>query len=138
MCKSKFIVDDKLIEIDNIDVTNGITIEGKNPKCGLNICFCKDLNWLEDNVRFDASKYVYLDQIFYTEKYSYIIELDKLYITKKNSNTYLLEIDIPKIEILIPPFDNKNKTRIKLNDNEIEIHKLYLKLLFTNIKEKLK
>lgn len=54
MCKSKFIVDDKLIEIDNIDVTNGITIEGKNPKCGLNICFCKDLNWLEDNVRFDA------------------------------------------------------------------------------------
>ena len=132
MEKSEFILNDKKVEIESINYENGnISIIGKNPDCGINIYIKYDINLLPKNLKKDISNYIYLDQNFYTEKFSYVIEIKKdIYLTKKSYNNYLLELYLPKVEILIPPFDNINKRRVDLKEEELEIRKLELKVYF--------
>lgn len=132
MEKSEFILNDKKVEIESINYENGnISIIGKNPDCGINIYIKYDINLLPKNLKKDISNYIYLDQNFYTEKFSYVIEIKKdIYLTKKSYNNYLLELYLPKVEILIPPFDNIKKRRVDLKEEELEIRKLELKVYF--------
>ena len=45
------------------------------------------------NIKENIAKYVYLDQHFITEKYSYVIAIkDNIYITKKSDNIFLFEL----------------------------------------------
>ncbi len=91
-----------------------------------------DITALKNDVRENISKRIYADQTFITEKYSYVIDIgNNVYLTKSN-DYYLLEINISKVDILIPPFDNINNKRLELNNNydELEIHKLEAKIYF--------
>ena len=130
MNKSIFILNDKHIEIKSIIYNNkDLSIKTIN-NCILNINFNFDITTLNDNIRENISKKIYIDQNFVTEKYSYVIDIgNDIYLTK-NENNYLLEINIPKVDILIPPFDNISNKRVELSNDNIEINKLEVKIYF--------
>ena len=83
-------LNDQKIEISNINYENGcFLITTKEPKYTINISLKKDIDIksLEINIKENIAKYVYLDQHFITEKYSYVIAIkDNIYITKKSDN----------------------------------------------------
>ena len=134
MDTSIFIVNDQKIEISNINYEDGcFSITTKEPKYTINISLKKDINIksLKINIKENISKYVYLDQHFITEKYSYVIAIkDNMYITKKSDNIYLFELYLPQVEILIPPFNNIKNTRENLSEKEVEIKKIEIKAYF--------
>ena len=134
MDTSIFIVNDQKIEISNINYEDGcFSITTKEPKYTINISLKKDINIksLKINIKENISKYVYLDQHFITEKYSYVIAIkDNIYITKKSDNIYLFELYLPQVEILIPPFNNIKNTRENLSEKEVEIKKIEIKAYF--------
>ncbi len=132
MNKSIFIVDDKFLEIKSIVFNKGLLSIKTANNYMLNIDLNFDITTLNNGVRENISKRIYSDQNFVTEKYSYVIDIgDNVYLTKSN-DYYLLEINISKVDILIPPFDNINNKRLELNNNydELEIHKLEAKIYF--------
>ena len=47
-----------------------------------------------------------------------------------DNNTYLLELNLPSIDIVIPPFDKIKETRINLSSEEIEIKNLEINAHF--------
>ena len=131
MNKSIFIVDDKFLEIKSIVFNKGLLSIKTANNYMLNIDLNFDITTLNNGVRENISKRIYSDQNFVTEKYGYVIDIgNDVYLTKTN-DYYLLEINIPKVDILIPPFDNINNKRIDFNNNkEIEIKKLEAKIYF--------
>lgn len=134
MDTSIFIVNDKKIEISNINYEDGcFSITTKEPKYTINISLKKeiDIKSLKINIKENISKDVYLDQHFITEKYSYVIAIkDNIYITKKSDNIFLFELYLPQVEILIPPFNNIKNTRENLSEKEVEIKKIEIKAYF--------
>ena len=133
MNKSIFILDDESLEIKSVIYNNNLLSIKTSNNCVLNIYLNFDITVLNIGVRENISEKIYKDQNFATEKYSYVIYIgnDDVYLTKNNDN-YLLEINIPKVDILIPPFDNINNTRLESSSNydELEIHKLEVKVYF--------
>ena len=134
MNTSIFIVNDKKIEINSINYEDGcFTITTKEPNYSINISLKKDIDIksFKENIKENISKYIYLDQNFITEKYSYVIAIkDNIYITKKSDNMFLFELNLPQVEILIPPFNNIKNVRDDLNENEAEIKKIEIKAYF--------
>ena len=134
MDTSIFIVNDKKIEISNINYEDGcFSITTKEPKYTINISLNKeiDIKSLKINIKENIAKYVYLDQHFITEKYSYVIAIkDNIYITKKSDNIFLFELYLPHVEILIPPFNNIKNNRENLSEKEVEIKKIEIKAYF--------
>ena len=132
MNKSTFILNDELLDIKSIIFDKGLlSIETSNNYI-LNIDLNFDITALKNDVRENISKRIYIDQNFVTEKYSYVIDIgDNVYLTKSN-DYYLLEINISNVDILIPPFDNINNKRLEsdFNYDELEIHKLEVKIYF--------
>ena len=103
--KSLFILDDKYLEIKSIIYKNGELSIKTNDNYTLNINFNFDITLLNNNIKENISKKIYTTQNIITEKYSYFIDIgDDIYLTKDN-DSYLLEIIIPKVNILIPPFE---------------------------------
>ncbi len=130
--KSLFILDDKYLEIKSIIYKNGELSIKTSDNYTLNINFNFDITLLNNNIKENISKKIYTTQNIITEKYSYFIDIgDDIYLTKDN-DSYLLEIIIPKVNILIPPFDIINNKRLELKNNydELEIHKLEVKIYF--------
>lgn len=123
-------INGKVIDIDSVKYENkSILITLKN-NWGLNISFKDDTILLECCTKKDVSKDIYYEINFYTDRYSYCINVDKgVYITKVDNN-YLLELNLPSINVIIPPFDNVNKVRTDLSDSEIEIKNLEMKVYF--------
>ena len=123
-------INGKVIDIDSVKYENkSILINLKN-NWGLNISFKDDTILLECCTKKDVSKDIYYEINFYTDRYSYCINVDKcVYITKVDNN-YLLELNLPSINGIIPPFDNVNKVRADLSDSEIEIKNLEMKVYF--------
>lgn len=134
MDTSIFIVNDQKIEISNINYEDGcFLITTKEPNYTINISLKKDIDIksLKINIKENIAKYVYLDQHFITEKYSYVIAIkDNIYITKKSDNIFLFELYLPQVEILIPPFNNIKNTRENLSEKEVEIKKIEIKAYF--------
>lgn len=123
-------INGKVIDVDNIKYEDkSILITLKN-NWGLNISFKDDISLLGNCIKRDVSKDIYYEINFYTDRYSYCINVDKgVYITKVDNN-YLLELNLPSINVIIPPFDNVNKVRAELSDSEIEIKNLEMKVCF--------
>lgn len=132
MNESMFILNDEYLEIKSIVYDKEVLSIKTTNNCVLNINLNFDITRLDNGIRENISKKIYTDQNFVTEKYSYVIDIgNDIYLTK-NNKSYLLEIILPKVNILIPPFDNIHNTRLKLKDNydELEIHKLEAKIYF--------
>ena len=132
MNKSILILNDEFLEIKSIIFDKGLLSIKTSNNYTLNIDLNFDITTLKNGVRNNISKKIYMDQNFDTEKYTYVIDIgDDIYLTKSN-DYYLLEINISKVNILIPPFDNINNKRLELNSNydELEIHKLEAKIYF--------
>ena len=122
MNESLFILDDKILKIDNIIYKNGELSITTSNNYMLNINL---------NIEKINNEKILTDLSFVTQKYSYLIDIGNNALLTKFDNNYLLEIDIPKVNILIPPFDNINKKRLESNiSDEVEIHKLKLKVYF--------
>ena len=123
-------INGKVIDVDNIKYEDkSILITLKN-NWGLNISFKDDISLFGNCIKKDVSKDIYYEINFYTDRYSYCINVDKgVYITKVDNN-YLLELNLPSINVIIPPFDNVNKVRADLSDSEIEIKNLEMKVYF--------
>ena len=132
MNKSIFILNNEFLEIKSVIYNNGLLSIKTSNNCVLNIYLNFDITILNTDVRENISEKIYKDQNFATEKYSYVIDIgNDVYLTK-NKDNYLLEVNIPKVDILIPPFDNINNKRLEPNNNynELEIHKLEVKVYF--------
>ena len=99
-----FILNDECLEIKSIIYNNGeLSINSNNNVLNIDLNF--DITELNNCVRENISKKINIDQNFVTEKYSYVIDIgNDVYLTKNNDN-YLLEINIPKVDVLIPTFD---------------------------------
>lgn len=130
MNKSNIILNNKNLKIKSIVFDRReLSIKTINNYI-LNIDLNFNIDSLKNNVRENISNRINNDQNFITKKYSYVIDIgNDVYLTKTN-DYYLLEINIPKVDILIPPFDNINNKRIEFNNKEIEIKKLEAKIYF--------
>ena len=131
MNKSNIILNNKNLKIKSIVFDRReLSIKTINNYI-LNIDLNFNIDSLKNNARENISNRINNDQNFITKKYSYVIDIgNDVYLTKTN-DYYLLEINIPKVDILIPPFDNINNKRIDFNNNkEIEIKKLEAKIYF--------
>lgn len=123
-------INGKVIDIDSVKYENkSILINLKN-NWGLNISFKDDTILFECCTKKDVSKDIYYEINFYTDRYSYCINVDKGVYIAKVDNNYLLELNLPSINVIIPPFDNVNKVRADLSDSEIEIKNLEMKVYF--------
>ena len=130
--KSIFILNDEYQEIESIIYKERLlTIKTIN-NCILNIDLNIDITKLKTNKKENISKKIYKDQNFITNKYSYVIYIGKNVYLTKNNDDYLLEIKIPKVDILIPPYENINNKRLEknYNYNNLEIKKLEVKVYF--------
>ena len=131
MNKSNIILNNKNLKIKSIVFDRReLSIKTTNNYI-LNIDLNFNVDSLKNNARENISNRINNDQNFITKKYSYVIDIgNDVYLTKTN-DYYLLEINIPKVDVLIPPFDNINNKRIDFNNNkEIEIKKLEAKIYF--------
>lgn len=131
MNKSNIILNNKNLKIKSIVFDKReLSIKTINNYI-LNIDLNFNIDSLKNNARENISNRINNDQNFITKKYSYVIDIgNDVYLTKTN-DYYLLEINIPKVDVLIPPFDNINNKRIDFNNNkEIEIKKLEAKIYF--------
>ena len=131
MKESTFILNDESIEIKSINFSNReLSIRTINNYM-LNIYLNFDITELKDGIKENISNKIYIDQNFRTENYSYVIDIGSdIYLTK-NDNEYLLEVSIPKVNILIPPYDNINNKRLESNNSvKPEIKKLEAKIYF--------
>lgn len=124
-------INGKVIDVDNIKYEDkSILITLKN-NWGLNISFKDDISLLGNCIKKDVSKDIYYEINFYTDRYSYCINVDKgIYITRMDNNSYLLELNLPSIDIVIPPFDKVKEMRINLSSEEIEIKNLEINAYF--------
>ena len=76
------------------------------------------------NERTNVSDMINKDQNIKIENISYNFYVgNELYITKISDYDYMIELSIPNVELLIPPFDESSKFRI--NSNEQILKNIY-------------
>ena len=76
------------------------------------------------NERTNVSDMINKDQNIKIENISYDFYVgNELYITKISDYDYMIELSIPNVELLIPPFDESSKFRI--NSNEQILKNIY-------------
>ena len=132
MTKSTFIVNGKTLEIKTINYNRGNLDIITTNNYLLNIDFNFDITELKEGSRENISGKIYKDQNFSTDKYSYVIYIGQDVYLTKNKNKYYLEINLPKVDILIPPFDKSKNKRLEEDKYSSEIKQLEVKVYFSN------
>ena len=132
MIKSTFIVNGKTLEIKTINYNRGNLDIITTNNYLLNIDFNFDITELKEGSRENISGEIYKDQNFSTDKYSYVIYIGQDVYLTKNNNIYFLEINLPKVDILIPPFDKAKNKRLEEDKYSSEIKQLEVKVYFGN------
>ena len=132
MTKSTFIVNGKTLEIKTINYNRGNLDIITTNNYLLNIDFNFDITELKEGSRENISGKIYKDQNFSTDKYSYVIHIGQDVYLTKNNNRYFLEINLPKVDILIPPFDKTKNKRLEEDKYSSEIKQLEVKVYFSN------
>ncbi len=132
MTKSTFVVNGKTLEIKTINYNRGNLDIITTNNYLLNIDFNFDITELKEGSRENISGKIYKDQNFSTDKYSYVIYIGQDVYLTKNNNRYFLEINLPKVDILIPPFDKTKNKRLEEDKYSSEIKQLEVKVYFSN------
>ena len=129
------IINNTNYEIDKIEIYGKYNIElvTKNSNITLYLDLNKDvIASLVLNEKNNISDKISKDQNIKIENISYTFYIEnELYITKINDNGYKIELSMPNIGLLIPPFDEINKSR---NDT----NKSFLKNIYLNVVIELK
>lgn len=124
------IINDIKFEIDKIEVAGkyNIVLKIKNQNIILYLDLKKEIfDSLTLNERTNVSDMVNKDQNIKIENISYNFYVgNELYITKISDYDYIIELSIPNVELLIPPFDELSKSRINTNEQ-------FLKNIYFNI-----
>ena len=121
------IINDIKFEIDKIEIASkyNIVLKIKNQNIILYLDLKKEIfDSLTLNERTNVSDMVNKDQNIKIENISYNFYVgNELYITKISDYDYIIELSIPNVELLIPPFDESSKFRI--NSNEQILKNIY-------------
>ena len=121
------IINDIKFEIDKIEIAGkyNIVLKIKNQNIILYLDLKKEIfDSLTLNERTNVSDMVNKDQNIKIENISYNFYVgNELYITKIRDYDYMIELSIPNVELLIPPFDESSKFRI--NSNEQILKNIY-------------
>ena len=132
MTKSTFVVNGKTLGIKTINYNRGNLDIITTNNYLLNIDFNFDITELKEGSRENILGKIYKDQNFSTDKYSYVIYIGQDVYLTKNNNRYFLEINLPKVDILIPPFDKSKNKRLEEDKYSSEIKQLEVKVYFSN------
>ena len=125
---SKLIINNTEQLIKNIKYDKGL-LEIETKDYDLNIDINYDISNLISDKRVNISDKIYGDLHLNSKEYSYLINPENnIYITKINDH-YLIEILLPNVKYVIPPFDKINKKRLEKGNNA-EIKSLDLKIHF--------
>ena len=121
------IINDIKFEIDKIKIAGkyNIVLKIKNQNIILYLDLKKEIfDSLTLNERTNVSDMINKDQNIKIENISYNFYVgNELYITKISDYDYMIELSIPNVELLIPPFDESSKFRI--NSNEQILKNIY-------------
>lgn len=121
------IINDIKFEIDKIEIAGkyNIVLKIKNQNIILYLDLKKEIfDSLTLNERTNVSDMINKDQNIKIENISYNFYVgNELYITKIRDYDYMIELSIPNMELLIPPFDESSKFRI--NSNEQILKNIY-------------
>ena len=121
------IINDIKFEIDKIEIAGkyNIVLKIKNQNIILYLDLKKEIfASLTLNERTNVSDMINKDQNIKIENISYNFYVEnELYITKISDYDYMIELSIPNVELLIPPFDESSKFRI--NSNEQILKNIY-------------
>ena len=121
------IINDIKFEIDKIEIAGkyNIVLKIKNQNIILYLDLKKEIfDSLTLNERTNVSDMINKDQNIKIENISYNFYVgNELYITKISDYDYMIELSIPNVELLIPPFDESSKFRI--NSNEQILKNIY-------------
>lgn len=121
------IINDIKFEIDKIEIAGkyNIVLKIKNQNIILYLDLKKEIfDSLTLNKRTNVSDMINKDQNIKIENISYNFYVgNELYITKIRDYDYMIELSIPNVELLIPPFDESSKFRI--NSNEQILKNIY-------------
>ena len=124
------IINDIKFEIDKIEIAGkyNIVLKIKNQNIILYLDLKKEIfDSLTLNERTNVSDMINKDQNIKIENISYDFYVgNELYITKISDYDYMIELSIPNVELLIPPFDESSKFRI--NSNEQILKNIYFML----------
>ena len=114
------IINDIKFEIDKIEIAGkyNIVLKIKNQNIILYLDLKKEIfDSLTLNERTNVSDMINKDQNIKIENISYDFYVgNELYITKISDYDYMIELSIPNVELLIPPFDESSKFRINSNE----------------------
>lgn len=125
------IINDIKFEIDKIEIAGkyNIVLKIKNQNIILYLDLKKEIfDSLTLNERTNVSDMINKDQNIKIENISYDFYVgNELYITKISDYDYMIELSIPNVELLIPPFDESSKFRI--NSNEQILKKIYFNVI---------
>lgn len=121
------IINDIKFEIDKIEIAGkyNIALKIKNQNIILYLDLKKEIfDSLTLNERTNVSDTINKDQNIKIENISYNFYVgNELYITKISDYDYMIELSIPNVVLLIPPFDESSKFRI--NSNEQILKNIY-------------
>lgn len=121
------IINDIKFEIDKIEIAGkyNIALKIKNQNIILYLDLKKEIfASLTLNERTNVSDMINKDQNIKIENISYNFYVgNELYITKISDYDYMIELSIPNVVLLIPPFDESSKFRI--NSNEQILKNIY-------------
>lgn len=121
------IINDIKFEIDKIEIAGkyNIVLKIKNQNIILYLDLKKEIfDSLTLNERTNVSDMINKDQNIKIENISYDFYVgNELYITKISDYDYMIELSIPNVVLLIPPFDESSKFRI--NSNEQILKNIY-------------
>ena len=121
------IINDIKFEIDKIEIAGkyNIALKIKNQNIILYLDLKKEIfDSLTLNERTNVSVMINKDQNIKIENISYNFYVgNELYITKISDYDYMIELSIPNVVLLIPPFDESSKFRI--NSNEQILKNIY-------------
>lgn len=125
------IINDIKFEIDKIEIAGkyNIVLKIKNQNIILYLDLKKEIfDSLTLNERTNVSDMINKDQNIKIENISYNFYVEnELYITKISDYDYMIELSIPNVELLIPPFDESSKFRI--NSNEQILKNIYFNVI---------
>ena len=125
------IINDIKFEIDKIEIAGkyNIVLKIKNQNIILYLDLKKEIfDSLTLNERTNVSDMINKDQNIKIENISYDFYVgNELYITKIRDYDYMIELSIPNVELLIPPFDESSKFRI--NSNEQILKNIYFNVI---------
>ena len=125
------IINDIKFEIDKIEIAGkyNIALKIKNQNIILYLDLKKEIfDSLTLNERTNVSDMINKDQNIKIENISYNFYVgNELYITKISDYDYMIELSIPNVVLLIPPFDESSKFRI--NSNEQILKNIYFNVI---------